>query len=175
MTPDILHLGCGDDYHEHALNVDVNSESAADVVADITNTPWEFAEDGEFVRIEAHHVLEHLPDRAAFFDEAARVLRPGGELVVTLPLGRNAVTDDDHTTAWTYGTPGQYSREHRRPWDPDTLFVLVDREMDVWLGGPLAPMSPLFRLLATRWPEWAAYRCYAGEVTATYRREVVGE
>jgi len=168
---DILHLGCGDDHRENAMNVDVNPESAADVVADLSDTPWTFANDSGFRRIEAHHIIEHLPDRPTFFAEAARVLEPGGELIVTLPLGRNAFTDDDHDAYWTYGTPEQYCRANGRPWDPNPPFTLVNRDLTVWLGGPLAKASPLFRLLATKWPDWAAYRCFAGEITATYQRE----
>jgi SAM-dependent methyltransferase len=41
--------------------------------------------DGEFDRVVASEVLEHIPDDLAAIDELARVLRPGGTLAVTVP------------------------------------------------------------------------------------------
>ncbi|MDX6298791.1 MAG: hypothetical protein QOF53_5 [Nocardioidaceae bacterium] len=41
--------------------------------------------DGEFDRVVAAEVLEHIPDDATAIAELARVLRPGGTLAVTVP------------------------------------------------------------------------------------------
>ncbi len=41
--------------------------------------------DGEFDRIVAAEVLEHIPDDAAAIGELVRVLRPGGTLAVSVP------------------------------------------------------------------------------------------
>jgi SAM-dependent methyltransferase len=41
--------------------------------------------DGEFDRVVAAEVLEHIPDDAAAMAELARVLRPGGTVAVTVP------------------------------------------------------------------------------------------
>ncbi|HET6562543.1 MAG TPA: methyltransferase domain-containing protein [Marmoricola sp.] len=41
--------------------------------------------DGEFDRVVAAEVLEHIPDDAAAIAELARVLRPGGTIAVTVP------------------------------------------------------------------------------------------
>lgn len=166
-----LHLGCGDDYRDGWLNVDANTASAADVIADVTDVPWSFADETSVSRIEAHHLVEHLPDRAGFFRECVRVLSPGGTLTVTVPLGTNAKTDHDHVPPhWTHETPEQYSRPHRRPWDPDLPLALTSRDVRVWLGGPFGVASPLLQAAARRWPAWAAERCYGGELTASYRR-----
>ena len=166
-----LHLGCGDDDRAGWLDVDANPESSADIVADVTDTPWEWADARAVEVIEAHHLIEHVPDRGAFFREAARVLAPDGRLTVTVPLGANWTTDDDHEPpAWTWETPLQYSSLHRRPWDPALPLQVVDRSLDVWLAGPTSPASPLLQAAATVWPAWAAERCYAGELTVSYRK-----
>lgn len=118
----------------------------------------------------ARHVLEHLTQPQQFFHEAGRVLRAGGWLELTVPLGENARTDPDHAVEWTYTTPETYCQQQQRPWDPETEFTLVDRSLSVWFLPPLQPLSPLLQVLGRRWPNWAAYRCGAGELTATYRR-----
>jgi SAM-dependent methyltransferase len=41
--------------------------------------------DGEFDRVVASEVLEHIPDDRAAIAELARVLRPGGTIAVTVP------------------------------------------------------------------------------------------
>jgi SAM-dependent methyltransferase len=41
--------------------------------------------DGEFDRVVAAEVLEHIPDDTAAIAELARVLRPGGTMAVTVP------------------------------------------------------------------------------------------
>lgn len=41
--------------------------------------------DGEFDRVVASEVLEHIPDDEAAIAELARVLRPGGTMAVTVP------------------------------------------------------------------------------------------
>ncbi|RDI70206.1 class I SAM-dependent methyltransferase [Halopelagius longus] len=173
--PERLHLGCGEDHRPEWLNVDANPDVEPDVVADLEEE-WEFAPDNSVEVIEARQVVEHLEDRAGFFAEAARVLRPGGVLRISVPLGVNADTDSDHEAPnWTYRTPEQFSRPHRRSWDPDIPLELINRSVDVWLGGPLSAASPLLRLAAHKWPAWAAYRCYAGILTAEYRRMEVND
>jgi SAM-dependent methyltransferase len=49
---------------------------------DALNLPFP---DGEFDRVVAAEVLEHIPDDGAAIAELARVLRPGGTLAVTVP------------------------------------------------------------------------------------------
>jgi SAM-dependent methyltransferase len=49
---------------------------------DALNLPFP---DGEFDRVVAAEVLEHIPDDEAAIAELARVLRPGGTIAVTVP------------------------------------------------------------------------------------------
>jgi SAM-dependent methyltransferase len=57
--------------------------------------------DGEFDRVVAAEVLEHIPDDAGAIAELARVLRPGGTMAVTVPRWLPekvcwALSDEDH-------------------------------------------------------------------------------
>jgi len=119
--------------------------------------------------IVANHVVEHL-EAAHVFEQAGEALRAGGWLEITVPLGENARTDPDHTHEWTYGTPARFCRAESEHWDASTPFSLQDIEVEGWLGGPLAPLSPAFNALGKVWPAWVAERCYAGELTARYWR-----
>jgi ubiquinone/menaquinone biosynthesis C-methylase UbiE len=56
--------------------------AGAALAADATRLPFG---DGSFDAVIASEILEHIPDDAAAFAEIARVLRPGGTVVVTVP------------------------------------------------------------------------------------------
>jgi ubiquinone/menaquinone biosynthesis C-methylase UbiE len=58
--------------------------------------PWR---DGSFDRIYCVNALHHFSDRAAFFAEAHRVLKPGGGL---LTIGKDPHTDHDDWWVYTY-------------------------------------------------------------------------
>ncbi len=95
-----LDLGCGDGsnltwLHERFSNLYgsdynvVRLQRAAKLgfnvrlfMADICNYP---AEDNSFDVIFFNHVLEHIPDDAAALREVARILKPGGLLILGVP------------------------------------------------------------------------------------------
>jgi len=92
---------------------------------------------------------------------------------VTVPLGSDAVTDHDHEAVWRYATPEQFCRRQQRAWDPETAFVLVGRDVEVWGGGPERVVwdSAVGDALSRLWPAWTVHRCPHGELTAVYRRD----
>lgn len=45
--------------------------------------------DNSFDAVHLFHVFEHLPEPAAFVDEVFRILRPGGEIILTVPNNRS--------------------------------------------------------------------------------------
>lgn len=57
--------------------------SSIDIVCDITDIP---EPSGSFDAILCTEVLEHLPDPALALKEFSRLLRPGGELIITAPF-----------------------------------------------------------------------------------------
>jgi SAM-dependent methyltransferase len=63
------------------------------VVADATALP--FADD-MFDTVCSFETLEHLPDRDAYLDEVARVLRPDGAFVVSTPNARRTTESPDN-------------------------------------------------------------------------------
>jgi len=87
----------------------------ADIDADL-NYQWPF-ETSEIGVLRAHHVLEHLEDLIHVFNEAYRVLAPGGWFFVEFPsaVGKGAFRDPTHRqymvdqTLW-YFTNRNYAR-----------------------------------------------------------------
>lgn len=76
-----------------------------DYVCDATAIP---VADGSFDAILCTEMLEHVPDPVAVISECARLLRPGGRLILTAPLGSGIHQEPHHY----YGgfTPYWYQR-----------------------------------------------------------------
>ena len=65
------------------LQVDKWDTSQINLVSDITAIP---AQDASFDAILCAEVLEHVPDPTLALDEFARLLKPGGQLILTAPF-----------------------------------------------------------------------------------------
>jgi len=121
-----LHLGCGEDYRDAWVNVDVNADVRTDEQFDLELGEWPLP-DSHFHEIRAEHVFEHLDDVAGALQECRRVLVPGGRLTVVVPVGVNARTDPDHKHEWQWETPECYCGA--RHWDADVGLSVVDRDV----------------------------------------------
>ncbi len=69
----ILDVGCGWNKTPGAVGMDSNPKTHADVIHDLGNIPYPFADD-EFDEIVCRHVAEHVPDLFPFYTEVK--LRP---------------------------------------------------------------------------------------------------
>jgi SAM-dependent methyltransferase len=93
----LLNLGCGLQYREEAVNVDLVSDTNPDIVADLNRLPWPLP-DGHFDEVIMHDVLEHLDNIVLVMEEIHRVCRAGARVRITVPhfSCANAFRDPTH-------------------------------------------------------------------------------
>jgi predicted SAM-dependent methyltransferase len=79
-----LHLGCGAQHKDGFINIDMKITPATDYVGSIAKLPCACE---SVSRIESYHVIEHIPHPVAqdVVAEWARVLKPGGTMVMECP------------------------------------------------------------------------------------------
>ena len=90
MDRKIYILGAGHKQppHPDVVRVDILAGKNIDLVFNLDKTPWPIPDSGaRFVN--ASHVVEHLRSPISFFDEAWRILYPGGTMYVEVPDGEN--------------------------------------------------------------------------------------
>jgi len=127
----LLDLGCGRGRywpHWHAWGADVtgidisrkslgaSQTSGFRAIGSLARLPWA---DESFDVVCMLETLQHLPDPAAALGEAARVLVPGGTLVI---IDRNPLALDP-----------------RRPWLPSLMIKWIDQKRGLWMYPPSAP------------------------------------
>jgi SAM-dependent methyltransferase len=80
----VLDVGCGLNKYPGAIGIDVNRDSAADVICDLDRFPYPFA-DRSFDGLRAIHVIEHVTDVVRTMEEFHRLVRSGGRVRIETP------------------------------------------------------------------------------------------
>jgi SAM-dependent methyltransferase len=98
----ILDLGCGRRKTPGAFGVDIVSLPAVDLVHDLQSIPYPLP-DSCADEICLVHVLEHFANPLAILQEAWRLARPGGTVLIRTPhySGRYAWKDPTHLRAFS--------------------------------------------------------------------------
>ena len=92
----ILDVGCGWNKMPGAIGIDANPKTHADVIHNLGDVPYPFADD-EFDEIVCRHVIEHVPDVIAFVGELYRITKPGGRIRIVTPHCSNPDWPTDPT------------------------------------------------------------------------------
>lgn len=96
-VPVKLDLGGGRNPREGFTSVDKFPSPEVGVVCDLLQFPWPM-ETGSVDELHCSHFVEHIPKglRLRFFQEAWRVLKPGGLMTVITPAGERHLQDPTH-------------------------------------------------------------------------------
>lgn len=115
----------------------------ADYIVDLEK-PWTQFEDNSVGVIRAYHLLEHLDDTIHFFNEAFRVLAPGGFLLIEVPSvkGDGAFADPTHkkffnTLSFEYFTNENQARFIRPQYNGRFQKARV---VEYWWSNPRIPV-----------------------------------
>lgn len=87
-----LNLGCGENYKEGYVNVDIDPKVNPDVVADVNITPWIWAKSDSVDRIEMNNLAEHLKNFIDIAEECHWVLKNGGILWIKVPFIKTEIS-----------------------------------------------------------------------------------
>lgn len=143
----VLNLGCGQDYLQNAVNLDINEKSKADVIHDLNIFPYPF-EDNSFDLVIARSILEHLSNIPKVMEEIHRILKSGGRVIIQVPYFRSldAFTDPTHKAFFAYHSldyfiAGKKLSEYH--YSADAKFKLIG----IWLGWPGPGRNPIRRFL----------------------------
>jgi len=99
----VLNLGCGHRHLPEAINLDITTETNPDVVHDLNQLPWPFA-DNHFGEVLAYDVIEHLENFIPTMEEIHRICRDGAAVRITVPhfSCANSFTDPTHRRCFGY-------------------------------------------------------------------------
>jgi SAM-dependent methyltransferase len=92
----VLDVGCGLNKQPGAIGLDISPKTDADVIHDLGDIPYPFA-DSEFDEVIANHVIEHVPDVMKFMCELYRITRSGGRIRLLAPHYTNPDWPTDPT------------------------------------------------------------------------------
>ena len=108
----IIDLGCGIKKTPGAIGVDTNTSINPDVMHDLNKFPYPF-EDGYSDTVVLDNTLEHLNEPMKVLEEVNRILKDGGECIISVPYFRSkyAFCDPTHVKFFTF--------ESLRYFDPD--------------------------------------------------------
>lgn len=95
----VLDVGCGINKFPGAIGIDRNANTRADVIADLDQYPFPFA-DGSFREVRAIHVIEHVSDVIRTMEEFYRLLAPDGRAVIVTPHYTDFSSFCDPTHRW---------------------------------------------------------------------------
>jgi ubiquinone/menaquinone biosynthesis C-methylase UbiE len=95
----VLDVGCGINKYPGSIGVDRNARTRADVIADLDQFPFPFA-DNSFDEIRAIHLIEHVADVIRTMEEFHRLLKPGGRAIIVTPHYTDFSSFCDPTHRW---------------------------------------------------------------------------
>lgn len=128
-----LDLGGGRDPLTGHINVDLRSIEEVDLQADATDLPM--FPDGSVDRIHCSSLIPHIDDLNEAFAEWDRLLREGGELVVSATHANSTgiVQDPDHDHwSWTSRTPEWFDVDSEFAYYNDASLKLIEVTVEGW-------------------------------------------
>lgn len=164
----ILDVGCGTNKYEGAVGLDNNPRTKADVIHDLGEFPYPFADD-EFDLVVSRHVIEHVPDVIGFVEELYRITRHGGRIEIltphyTNPDWANDPTHRNHLNSYSFNSFiadrqvfDFYTDVRLRPIDIKVSLANLWRAIGIEFLVNLDRRSESFRFARKFWEQYLSY------------------
>lgn len=161
-----LCLGSGLKKQPDAVNVDMVSSTAPDIVHDLNRSPWPLP-DNWFDECHAYDVIEHLDNIVTTMEEIHRVCRNGAVVRITVPhfSCANAFTDPTHRHYFSAFSLNYFTGEHQFSFYSDRHFRRKANQIlfaTTWLNKVVHRLANRFageyeRRWAWMFPAWFIY------------------
>lgn len=141
-----LHLGCGNIVLEGWINQDLVKLKGVDSVCDLQLFPWPY-EENSFDELQAHHVLEHLPDTVKTIEEMHRICRDGAVVNIRVPFWNSPdmISDPTHRVFFNERSFDYFDPEKdyciQRPYYSSARFIIEDITIYIKLRGAYKRIS----------------------------------
>ncbi|MBD3307171.1 methyltransferase domain-containing protein [candidate division KSB3 bacterium] len=147
----ILDLGCGKQKLAGAIGIDRNPDTDADILHDLTQFPYPFADDA-FDEVYCDSILEHLEPFFEVMEEIHRITVNGGIVRVKVPYytSFDAFTDPTHTHFFTSRSFDYFREEYRYHYYTTARFAIMDMHVTFLKLKQLGGLSP-HKLLGVEW------------------------
>ena len=121
-----LNLGCGKDYREDCVNVDVSDNVKKDVKHDLNEYPMPF-DDNEFDVVYCIDVLEHLEKPAKAMEELHRICKNRAEVIIRAPhfSAQVAYSDLQHVNCFSVQVFMDYTGKSDYNFQTNVVFNIV--------------------------------------------------
>ena len=160
----IVDLGCGITKVPGSIGVDCFQDPAVDVVHNLDVFPYPFGND-TLDAVYLNHCIEHLADPKGTLEECLRIVRPDGNIFITVPHVTNLASfgDATHRRYFSYraipGLAGSVAVSGKKlEMEKSRITTRIP------FFGPLVNLSPRF---------WEDYFCFIITGRALYYRFVV--
>jgi SAM-dependent methyltransferase len=122
----VLDLGCGTDKIEGAIGVDMVALPGVDVIANLSEYPYPFA-DNSFDVVYLNDVIEHLPNTIKTMEEIHRISRPNAKIFIRVVNWNSHFTamDPTHVRAFTENSFDFFGKRGGRSYYTHARFDVV--------------------------------------------------
>ena len=152
----ILDVGCGKKKLPDAIGIDCNAQSAADILHDLNQFPYPFA-DNQFDEVNCDSILEHLDDLFRVMAELHRITKAGGLFHIKVPYytSFDAFTDPTHRHFFTSRSFDYFREDFVYNYYTPVRFTILQTRVTFLKLKQLGGVSPHkllgIEFLANRW------------------------
>lgn len=133
------------------MGVDINPETDADIIHDLNQFPYPFAENA-FDIVHCDSILEHLKNIFRVMEEIHRITKPGGRVLVKVPYytSFDAYTDPTHRHFFTSRSFDYFRDDYCYHYYTTARFAVVDMRLTFLKLRQLGGLSP-HKLMGIEW------------------------